>query len=184
MASKIGKSKTTGSGKENNGKEKALLRLIDQTVALFIRLQHDMARTEGEFAGARRTLLLDLYSGEPKTVPQMARARGASRQYMQMVVNPLVKEGYLELLENPAHKRSRLVQLTGRGKEAVEKMSREEMEFLQQMDFQIQEKRLLGAAETLEQVRKLMESERWQGALAENVADTPVGRETSARRQR
>ena len=171
MASKTVKINTNGDGKET-----ALLALIGQTVALFTRLQHDIIRTHpaGEFAGARRTLLLDLYGGEPKTVPQLARARGSSRQYTQMVVNPLVAEGYLELSHNPAHKRSRLVQLTDQGNSAVEEMSREEMKFLKQMKLQIEEKQLLGAADTLEQVRRLMESERWQKALSENSAGASV----------
>lgn len=146
------------------GKEKALLGLIDETVALFLQLQKDIERIHpaGKPSGARRTLLLSTYREGPRTVPQMARARGASRQYTRTVVNPLVDEGYLEFADNPAHKRSRFVQLTGKGKAAVEQMNREEIKFLRQMKIDLKKERLFDAAGTLHQVRKMMESDDWR----------------------
>lgn len=149
------------------GKESALLGLIDETVALFVRLQKDVQRNlpGGEFAGARRTLLLALYRGGPQTVPQIARARHASRQYIQMVVNPLVEQGHLEFSENPAHKRSRLVGITERGRAAAEELGRREMEFLRRQAFAVDAKHLFAAADTLRQVRGMMESENWRQAL-------------------
>lgn len=51
----------------------------------------------------------------PRTVPDLARERPVSRQYMQKVVDALAAEGLVAFLPNPAHKRSNLVGLTQAG---------------------------------------------------------------------
>src|SRR5215467_8953227 len=96
----------------------ALDDVIDQTVGLF-HLLHTLAAQlhgAGELTAGRRGILRGLDRLGPQTVPQMARARPVSRQYVQLLVNDLEAEGLVELLENAAHKRSRLVRLTARGK--------------------------------------------------------------------
>src|SRR5436305_7931387 len=64
---------------------------------------------------ASRVALQVLQRCGPQTVPQIARARFSSRQNIQILVNRLQKEGLVELVENPDHKRSVLVRLTHRG---------------------------------------------------------------------
>ncbi len=93
----------------------------------------------------------------PQTVPQMARARPVSRQYIQTLVNQLLKEGHVELIENPAHKRSSLVRLTPQGKKFLDRMNRRQREILGKLEIKIAEKRLQTAAEVLRDVRKLLE---------------------------
>lgn len=61
--------------------------------------------------GFMRTLAL---SG-PLTVPQIARMRPTSRQRMQRLANELVDEGLVEFIDNPKHRRSKLVRLTPKG---------------------------------------------------------------------
>src|SRR6266436_1557435 len=58
-------------------------------------------------AGAANVLQILARSGS-QTVPQIARARATSRQNIQVVVNRLVTVGYVEAVQNPAHKRSML----------------------------------------------------------------------------
>src|SRR5262245_25632462 len=92
----------------------ALDDVIDQAVGLF-HLLHALAAQlhgAGELTAGRRGVLRGLDRLGPQTVPQMARARPVSRQYIQMLVNELESEGLVELVENAAHKRSRLVRLT------------------------------------------------------------------------
>jgi MarR family protein len=48
----------------------------------------------------------------PLTVPQIAQMRPTSRQRMQRLANELAAEGLVEFVDNPKHRRSRLV--TGR----------------------------------------------------------------------
>lgn len=66
-------------------------------------------------SAARRGLLRMLVDLGAQTVPDLARRRDVSRQFIQVEVNGLLDEGLVEYLDNPAHKRSRLVRITPRG---------------------------------------------------------------------
>jgi DNA-binding MarR family transcriptional regulator len=51
----------------------------------------------------------------PLTVPQIAQMRPTSRQRMQRLANELAAEGLVKFIDNPKHRRSKLVQLTAKG---------------------------------------------------------------------
>jgi len=48
-------------------------------------------------------------------VPQIAQMRPTSRQRMQRLADELAAEGLVKLIDNPKHRRSKLVQLTPKG---------------------------------------------------------------------
>jgi DNA-binding MarR family transcriptional regulator len=52
----------------------------------------------------------------------MAAARPVSRQHCQTLVNGLAEQGLVEFLDNPRHKRSKLVRITKRGRARFESM--------------------------------------------------------------
>jgi DNA-binding MarR family transcriptional regulator len=51
----------------------------------------------------------------PLTVPQIARMRPTSRQRMQRLADELAAEGLVAFIDNPGHRRSKLVRLTRKG---------------------------------------------------------------------
>jgi DNA-binding MarR family transcriptional regulator len=51
----------------------------------------------------------------PLTVPQIAQMRPTSRQRMQRLADELAAEGLVTFIENPKHRRSKLVHLTRKG---------------------------------------------------------------------
>ncbi len=51
----------------------------------------------------------------PLTVPQIAEQRPTSRQRMQRLADELAAEGLVEFIDNPKHRRSKLVRLTAVG---------------------------------------------------------------------
>jgi DNA-binding MarR family transcriptional regulator len=55
----------------------------------------------------------------PLTVPQIARRLGVSRQHILRLTNDLAAEGLVELIPNPDHKTSPLVNLTPTGRETL-----------------------------------------------------------------
>ncbi len=65
-----------------------------------------------------RAVLEGLASGEGRTVPDLARERGVSRQHIQTVMNALLEQGLVRAVENPGHKRSVFYRLTRGGAEA------------------------------------------------------------------
>jgi DNA-binding MarR family transcriptional regulator len=59
----------------------------------------------------------------PLTVPQIARMRPTSRQRMQRLADELAAEGLVEFVDNPQHRRSKLVRLTRKGNARYREMS-------------------------------------------------------------
>jgi DNA-binding MarR family transcriptional regulator len=51
----------------------------------------------------------------PLTVPQIAQMRPTSRQRMQRLADELAAEGLVKFVDNPRHRRSKLVELTRKG---------------------------------------------------------------------
>jgi DNA-binding MarR family transcriptional regulator len=51
----------------------------------------------------------------PLTVPQIAQMRPTSRQRMQRLADELAADGLVRFIDNPNHRRSKLVQLTRKG---------------------------------------------------------------------
>jgi DNA-binding MarR family transcriptional regulator len=51
----------------------------------------------------------------PLTVPQIAQMRPTSRQRMQRLADELAAEGLVEFIDNPKHRRSKLLRLTAKG---------------------------------------------------------------------
>ena len=51
----------------------------------------------------------------PLTVPQIAQMRPTSRQRMQRLADELAAQGLVRFIDNPKHRRSKLVQLTRKG---------------------------------------------------------------------
>jgi DNA-binding MarR family transcriptional regulator len=138
--------------------------LINETVALFYRLRvvAEQIHRQGETSGPKRGLLKSLDRFGPQTVPQLARSRPVSRQYIQTIVNQLIVGGHVRFSENPAHKRSPLVQLTESGKELLEAMARREEELLSRLKIDIPAKELEITAFSLRQMRLTFESGAWE----------------------
>lgn len=58
-------------------------------------------------------------SEKPLTAPQVASTMGITRQGAQKQIHRLMKEGLLESIANPAHKRSPLYALTEHGRHVI-----------------------------------------------------------------
>ena len=74
-------------------------------------------------------------------------------------------EGHIEFIDNPAHKRSRLVRLTPQGKDFVDSAMRREAKLLSRLKIDILEKDLRTATSVLSTVRALFESKQWKQLL-------------------
>ena len=147
----------------------ALGRLFEATTALFHRLRAAAAQVhgQGELTAGRRGVLRDLERFGPQTVPQMARRRPVSRQHIQTLVNGLIADGLTEAVENPAHRRSRLVRLTASGRALVEAMRRREARILAAIPLDLGRhgtRDLERAAEVLNRVRAALEGSTWRAA--------------------
>ncbi len=142
--------------------------VIDETIGLFHRLRFVAAEIYGEEgrSEARRGILRGLARFGAQTVPALARARSVTRQHVQEVVDGLGKEGLIEFLDNPAHRRSRLVSITPKGIRAVKKMDETDLRVLAAVGANVTTADLAVTAATLKSVRQRFENHaRWRRAI-------------------
>lgn len=66
-----------------------------------------------------RWQVLGVVEHGPVTVSEISRVMGLARQSVQQQTDALERDGFLTYVENPRHRRARLVQLTQKGKEAA-----------------------------------------------------------------
>jgi DNA-binding MarR family transcriptional regulator len=167
MTGSGGKKRASRAKSDAAPSESSFNSMINETVSLFHRLRivADQIHHRGKMTGALRSILRGLDKLGEQTVPQMARSRSVSRQHVQALVTQLVKERLVELIANPAHKRSPMARLTPLGKKTVDAMNRNEAGLLDMADLSVTEKELREAAETLRTVRAYFESERWKKLL-------------------
>jgi DNA-binding MarR family transcriptional regulator len=109
---------------------------------------------------AQRAVLEFLHRNGPATVPDIARLRRVSRQHIQTLVNPLLTIGAVESIDNPAHKRSRLIRLTRDGQRTIRQMRARETELLKEPMLTVSAGQLRQATEVLRSVRRSIESLR------------------------
>ena len=79
---------------------------------------------------AERAVLENLVADGALTVPGIAREKSVSRQHIQKLADALVAKGLARYLENPAHKRSQLVEATPEGADRFRRLARSEGEIL------------------------------------------------------
>lgn len=76
---------------------------------------------------AARWQVLGALVERPRTVAQVARHFESTRQGVLWVVTALVKDGLVELIDNPDHKRAKLVQFTDKGQAIYDEVTRRQV---------------------------------------------------------
>jgi DNA-binding MarR family transcriptional regulator len=112
-----GAGRRTGAGPIADSKAETIAELMLEVAQCFFRIRALGQKTGlitswggGAFGFLRSLALLG-----PLTVPQIARMRPTSRQRMQRLADELAAEGLVKFIDNPKHRRSKLVQLTPKG---------------------------------------------------------------------
>lgn len=136
-----------------------LTRFFEETALLYLRLTAFAARLHGQGAlsGPRRTVLVTLARTGPQTVAQMARQRSQSRQRFQPLVNALLQDGLVQAEANPAHRQSKLIALTPRGRRAVDRFHATEARWYGRVAAGVTAARLARATAVLRDVRRDLE---------------------------
>ena len=111
-----------------NAKAKKLYGAIRGLRGCFNRLKALASEMHADLGitASMRAVMETLAEEGDKTVPEIARIKGVSRQHIQVNVNALVDENLVKLIDNPTHKRSPLVVLTKNGRTAFREMRRRE----------------------------------------------------------
>ena len=102
-------------------------------------------------------LLRSLKAEGPQTVPQIARARPVARQHIQKLANEMAADGLVAFIDNPAHKRSKLLRLTPRGEARYGELSERLRDLCERMALDIGEEDLRITASVLRRLSEKME---------------------------
>lgn len=115
-----------------------------------------------------RWQVLGAIDADAETVPGIARAMGLTRQSVQRTVDLLGADGLVRYRDNPAHRRSKLVEMTPKGRKIYDAITSDQVEWVsglsRRMNVRIQQMR-----DALDVLRKL-------GAVLETMEMTPAGR--------
>ena len=112
---------------------------------------------------SERGLLITLRQAGDRTVPNLARRRDVSRQFIQSIVNALLARGLVTTRANPLHRRSRLVTLTPAGVTLIRDVMRREGAVLQGLAGGLTAAEIRRAAATVAQVNQQVAAKTTEG---------------------
>src|SRR5215469_11182690 len=101
----------------------------------------------GAYGFMRSLALLD-----PLTVPQIAKMRPTSRQRMQRLADELAADGLVEFIDNPRHRRSKLVRLTRKGNLRYRRLNARLLEIASTIGVDLTEADIRKSIETVRQL--------------------------------
>lgn len=144
---------------------------IERTPAgeLYYRLVHEIFRSNGQLLAAGDWLtkelnlsatlwqVLDEIEEAPLPVAQIARNMWLTRQSVRRTAMVLKDRGFVEFRENPNHRRAKLVALTQQGRDALDRVTRTEIGWSNNVGNDIGAGKLEEAIGTLISLRELLQ---------------------------
>lgn len=104
-----------------------------------------------------RWQVLGVVEHGPISVAHVARTMGLTRQSVQQTADGLEKEGFITYIENPHHRRSKLMQLTSKGRAALDYVEQRRTTWANNIGGQHTAESLQTAAQVLRQVRESLD---------------------------
>lgn len=122
---RTGAARAKETGPVVNRKANGIAELMLEVAQCFFRIRAVGQKTGliTSWGGGAFGFMRSLATVGPLTVPQIAEMRPTSRQRMQRLADELVVEGLVEFVDNPKHRRSKLVRLTRKGDAHYRKLS-------------------------------------------------------------
>lgn len=121
----------------------------------FLTVAEELARPAGLTAAWWQVLGAVLR--EPLPVAGIAREMGLARQSVQRVADLLVERGFAQFVENPAHRRAKLLRPTEAGYDAVRAIDPQHARFARRLVDDLGADELAAAVEALQQLSKALD---------------------------
>ena len=128
-----------------------LFRVNGAMIAVGDALSGDLGMTSA------RWQVLGAIGKEPKTVAAAARQMGLTRQNVQRIANSLVESGIADYVDNPNHRRAKLVALTKKGAALREQLGRRQAKWANETAASFKDGELAAAVDVLGRLRKALE---------------------------
>lgn len=154
MLEKTGQAGGRGRGQRRSADERrgeAIADLMLEVAQCFFRIRAvgQKAGLLTSWGGGAYGFLRSLANLGPLTVPQIAQMRPTSRQRMQRLADELAAEGLVAFVENPKHRRSKLVRLTPEGEARYRELSGRLLEIASAVSTGFDEEEVRRSAELL-----------------------------------
>jgi DNA-binding MarR family transcriptional regulator len=104
-----------------------------------------------------RWQILGALDESARTVSDIGRRMGLTRQSVQRTADLLASDGLLSYIDNPAHQRAKLAKLTPRGEMTLGAITSRQIEWANRVASRLAETDLQHAIGTLQQVRESLE---------------------------
>jgi DNA-binding MarR family transcriptional regulator len=117
-----------------------------------------IAAQEGLTAARWQVLGAIALAGQPRTVPQIARRMGLTRQAVQASVDRLLAESLVDARHNLDHRRSPLIGLTERGKQKYAAIDRRQARWINELSAGLKTTDLAAAARVLRELGDRLET--------------------------
>jgi len=137
----------------------ALLKNISTDVrALFhlLYLAGEQLHRDSPITIPQRAMLEALYNHGKQTIIQLAENRSVSRQFIQKNIEYLKKNSYVEIIENPEHRRSFFIEITPQGKSTIMNMLKKEKELFTDLCGSFKESNLKNSLMVLGEFKKIL----------------------------
>lgn len=144
----------TGAGPTADNKAEAIAELMLEVAQCFFRIRAVGQKTGliTSWGGGAFGFMRSLAVLGPLTVPQVAQMRPTSRQRMQRLADELAAEGLVAFIDNPKHRRSKLVQLTAKGEARYREMNAQLLKIASTMGVALGEADILRTTEIVRQL--------------------------------
>jgi DNA-binding MarR family transcriptional regulator len=116
-----------------------------------------------------------------RTVADIARRMGLTRQSVQRTTDLLEADGLVSYADNPAHQRAKLAVLTLPGRATLDAITIRQIEWANGIASRLAENDLQRAIDTLQQVRHAMDASRMSQPVSKRVRLSGTVRRTSLR---
>ena len=139
-----------------SNKANTLIKLMVETLKLApkLQLEGDLLTKDLGLTSSRWGVLGFLAAADkPLTVADLARRMDLKPQTVQRFVTALEEQGFLSLLENPDHKRAKLLRLSRKGEKALVKMQQREQQWASTLTQGMTNKDIAKATEILCQLQ-------------------------------
>jgi DNA-binding MarR family transcriptional regulator len=114
-----------------------------------------MTRPAGQTSA--RWQVLGAIDVEPRTVSQIARVMGLTRQSVQRTADRLQAEGLVSYVDNPAHRRAKLLALTTRGRSVLNGITQRQVVWANDLGARLGEVEVRQALRVVHAFRELLE---------------------------
>lgn len=104
-----------------------------------------------------RWQVLGVVEHEPTSVAYVARIMGLTRQSVQQTADALAKDGFITYTENPHHRRSKLMNITPKGRQALDYVQQCQVDWANQIAAPHSLEDLKTAVRVLQQLRESLE---------------------------